>query len=186
MSAPRALKDSVRPRRLIGASGRPLNFTVRSPMVSARVQLRVVAALCALFGAAYLLWIATVWMMTSSSPPTSVMHEVAERYASAIPSVAAWATGSFVLASLSARLLTLSRSWQLATTAGSLLFTILIVQAAARVSAIDIPLYSGLGQGYSALAILLGLWWGLALVSSSCSHVLWRQVRASNNRWRGP
>ena len=29
MSTPRALKDSVRPRRLYGASGRPLNFTVR-------------------------------------------------------------------------------------------------------------------------------------------------------------
>jgi len=28
-SAPRALKDVARPRRSIGASGRPLNFTVR-------------------------------------------------------------------------------------------------------------------------------------------------------------
>jgi hypothetical protein len=27
--APRALKDSVRPRRLVGASVGPLNFTVR-------------------------------------------------------------------------------------------------------------------------------------------------------------
>ena len=27
--APRAREDSVRPRRLMGASGRPLNFTVR-------------------------------------------------------------------------------------------------------------------------------------------------------------
>jgi hypothetical protein len=27
--APRALKDSVRPRRLAGVVGRPLNFTVR-------------------------------------------------------------------------------------------------------------------------------------------------------------
>ena len=26
--APRALADSVRPRRLVGTSGRPLNFTV--------------------------------------------------------------------------------------------------------------------------------------------------------------
>jgi hypothetical protein len=29
VSAPRALEDSVRPRRSVGASGRPLNFTVR-------------------------------------------------------------------------------------------------------------------------------------------------------------
>jgi len=31
VSAPPAREDSVRPRRLVGASGRPLNFTVRSP-----------------------------------------------------------------------------------------------------------------------------------------------------------
>jgi len=30
--APRALEDSVRPRRSMGASGRPLNFTVRGPL----------------------------------------------------------------------------------------------------------------------------------------------------------
>ena len=29
MSAPRAREDSMRPRRFLGASGRPLNFTVR-------------------------------------------------------------------------------------------------------------------------------------------------------------
>jgi len=29
--APRAREDIVRPPRLIGASGRPLNFTVRRP-----------------------------------------------------------------------------------------------------------------------------------------------------------
>jgi hypothetical protein len=32
MSAPRAPEDSMRPRRSIGASGRPLNFTVRGPL----------------------------------------------------------------------------------------------------------------------------------------------------------
>jgi hypothetical protein len=29
-SAPQAREDSVRPRRLVGASGRPINFTVRA------------------------------------------------------------------------------------------------------------------------------------------------------------
>ena len=33
--SPRALGDSVRPRRLVGASGRPLNFTVR-PLLGAQ------------------------------------------------------------------------------------------------------------------------------------------------------
>jgi Domain of unknown function (DUF4304) len=34
--APRARKDSVRPRRLMGASGRPLNFTVRHSVSTPR------------------------------------------------------------------------------------------------------------------------------------------------------
>ena len=45
--APQALEGSVRPQRLIGASGRPLNFTVRRSMnlsVSRVLSLVVVAA----------------------------------------------------------------------------------------------------------------------------------------------
>jgi hypothetical protein len=37
-SAPRALKDSVRPRRLFGVVARPLNFTVRSPWLAPAVN----------------------------------------------------------------------------------------------------------------------------------------------------
>jgi hypothetical protein len=51
--APRALKDSVRPRRLSGASVRPFNFTVRSPMNS-RVILRVVGFAYASVGVLFL------------------------------------------------------------------------------------------------------------------------------------
>ena len=42
--APRALGDSVRPRRLPGASGRPLNFTVSSHETRTR---RAYAGACA-------------------------------------------------------------------------------------------------------------------------------------------
>jgi hypothetical protein len=47
MSAPPALEDSMRPRRSIGASGRPLNFTVRPPLMRAPIKALVayVAAL---------------------------------------------------------------------------------------------------------------------------------------------
>jgi hypothetical protein len=38
--APRAREDSVRPRRLIGASGRPLNFTVRPRVENSSVLSR--------------------------------------------------------------------------------------------------------------------------------------------------
>jgi hypothetical protein len=156
-------------------------------MVSARVQLRVVAALYASFGAVCLLWIAMVWTAASSAPLASLTHQVADRCASAIPSVAARAIGSFVLSALSLRLLMLSRSWRMATTVGSVLFSLLIVLAAARVSAVDIPVYLAMErEDYPVLAIVLGLWWGLALVYSVCSYLLWRQLRASNNRWRGP
>jgi hypothetical protein len=156
-------------------------------MVSARVQLRVVAGLYASFGAVCLLWIAMVWTTASSAPSASLTHQVAERYASAIPSVAARAIGSFVLSVLSLRLLMLTRSWRMATAVGSVLFSLLIVLSAARVSAVDIPVYLAMErEDYSVLAIVLGLWWGLALVYSVCSYLLWRQLRASNNRWRGP
>ena len=37
--APRALEHSVRPRRSGCASGRPLNFTVRQPHVSAAIAI---------------------------------------------------------------------------------------------------------------------------------------------------
>ena len=37
--APRAREDSMRPRRLICASGRPLNFTVRPPPSAPRLRL---------------------------------------------------------------------------------------------------------------------------------------------------
>ena len=45
--APRALEDSVRPRRLSGASGRPLNFTVRRHCMSPQ-HIRLIGSLTAL------------------------------------------------------------------------------------------------------------------------------------------
>jgi hypothetical protein len=41
--SPRALEASVRPRRLVSASGRPLNFTVRPPMAMRRIGKVIVA-----------------------------------------------------------------------------------------------------------------------------------------------
>ena len=42
--APRALEDSVRPRRLAGASVRPLNFTVRGDAVPRNRVLAIIGA----------------------------------------------------------------------------------------------------------------------------------------------
>ena len=50
--APRALKDSVRPRRLAGVVGRPLNFTVRRAGISAVRTLATAVGLLALLNLA--------------------------------------------------------------------------------------------------------------------------------------
>jgi len=142
-------------------------------MVSAKVQLRVVAALYALLGIVIVSGIVIVWTVFSTKPEP----------ASAIPSQAAKVVGSFALSVLSLRLLTLSRSWRIATALGSLLVSVLIVLAAARVSGAEIPVYFAVGpESPSDMAVALGIWWGLALVYSMCSYVVWRQARASNHR----
>ena len=46
--APRAREDSVRPRRLVGASGRPLNFSVRARATLAVVTPRSYNMACSL------------------------------------------------------------------------------------------------------------------------------------------
>src|SRR5262249_27733810 len=147
--------------------------------------LRVVAGVYALFGIACLLWIAIAWRMASATS-LPLTDQAREFWASGIPSMAVRAVGSFVLSGLSARLLTLRRLWQLVAAVGSLLFAIPIVVGGLRAAAFEIQAYTDLGKGYSYLAILLGTQLGLVLVSSLCSFVIWRQVRASNNRWRGP
>jgi hypothetical protein len=152
-------------------------------MVTERVQFRVVAAVYALFGAAFLLWIVTVRTMASFGPAASLTRHVAERSASTIPRVTALAIACIVLSGLSLRFVASNRWWQIATTAGSVLFSLLLLLAGARTSFTNVPAYLGAGGGYSALAILLGVWWSPPLISSFCSYLLWRQLRASNNRF---
>ena len=55
--APRALKDSVRPRRLSGASGRPLDFTVRAQMRGLSTRRDNIASLVmGIFGVLFFAW----------------------------------------------------------------------------------------------------------------------------------
>jgi ABC-type nickel/cobalt efflux system permease component RcnA len=55
--APRAREDSVRPRRLMGASGRPLNFTVRRAMAkSSRWLLAITAVAVVLSVPSWVAW----------------------------------------------------------------------------------------------------------------------------------
>ena len=49
---PQALEDSVRPRRSMGASGRPLNFTVRWRLSAQRICLGLIFLTQALYGIA--------------------------------------------------------------------------------------------------------------------------------------
>ena len=74
--APRARGDSVRPRRLVGASGRPLNFTVRTcvhPVLRFRASVLDVSRerqnpISPIHGESLLRWIAERW---SGASPVS-------------------------------------------------------------------------------------------------------------------
>jgi small-conductance mechanosensitive channel len=79
----------------------------------------------------------------------------------------------FALAWLSLRYLVYSRGWRASTLAACMLIVLLGVMVAGAVS------LSGGGRGVSGL-------WCFVLLCAICSYLLWRQQRASNNRWRGP
>ena len=149
-------------------------------MISARVQLRVTAVIYALFGIACLIWIAIAPTLVSS-----LSRETSNQAPSAIPFVATWAIACFVLSGLSLCFLMLDRSWRIRAIVGSLLLSLVAIWAVARFSAEVAPVYWSLGER-GLLAIKLGTWWGIALAYSLCSFLLWKQLRASNNRWRGP
>jgi hypothetical protein len=84
----------------------------------------------------------------------------------------------WVLAWLSLRYLVLSSGWQAFAIAASILLALLGLSGAVQVT-----LTGRANLGWMAL---IPIWWGLAFAFSLCSSVLWRQRRASNNRWRGP
>jgi hypothetical protein len=152
-------------------------------MVSARTQLRVVAAVYAVFGAPLVALIGLILFWASITPPE--LRQYAESYTRAIPLMASLAIGYFALSGLSLRFLRLGLSWRIATIAVSVILSLLAIWRAARASAVDISVHLAMGRSYSAL-LLLGLWWGLALLYSVCSYLLWQQIRTSNNRSRGP
>ena len=70
MSAPRALEEIVRPRRLVGASGRPLNFTVRQHAMAGAWQKIQSASKTYL----WLSWVTAVWALGSYSLIHSHAH----------------------------------------------------------------------------------------------------------------
>jgi hypothetical protein len=146
-------------------------------MVGAQVKLRVVSVVYALFGVACVLVIAIAWAMGSAKTQTPLTHHVAERAALSVPPAAVLATASFLLCGLSLRFLILTRPWQMVAVAGSILFSLMTVMAAARNSAMYAPLYLGREGGYPMLATALAIWWGLALVYSMCSYLVWKQLR---------
>jgi hypothetical protein len=156
-------------------------------MISARtrIQLRFVALLYAMFGTVYLCWIAVVWSYTPSTSSASLVDQAFARYALGIPFVAAGAVVCFVLSGLSLNFLRLGWSWRIGTIAGSSLLSLNFLWGAVRHSADVAPKYlARVPPDHIHLAIDLGSYWGLTLLYSICSFLLWRQLRTSNHRGR--
>jgi hypothetical protein len=157
-------------------------------MVNARVQLRFVALLYAMLGAAWVFCVVVV--LTAAPSSDSLMQQIHARWASAVPFVATGAIVCLLLSGLSLWFLKLGWPWRVATIAGSLLLSLNFVGTAARHSADVAPIYLAEDPpDHVHLAIDLGLYWGLTLTYSICSLLLWGQLRASNNRLersRGP
>jgi hypothetical protein len=141
-------------------------------MVSAVGQLRVVAIWYALLGAIcsvgavvllYVFWSQPSLWRASVSPATSLWIYI-------IAAMAFWLS-----AGLSFRYLILNSASQIAALAISVFLALCGIFGALKVTL----------TGWGAL---MGdvVWWALALTCSLCSLVLWRQRRASNNRWREP
>jgi hypothetical protein len=150
-------------------------------MVNARVQLCFVALLYAMLGAACVFYVVVV--LTAASSSDSLAQQVHAHLASAVPFIATRAIVCLLLSGLSLWFLKLGWPWRVATIAGSLLLSLNFAGTAARHSADVAPIYLALDPpDHVHLAIDLGLYWGLTLTYSICPFLLWRQLRASNNR----
>jgi hypothetical protein len=126
------------------------------------------------------IWIVAMRTTASQAQSGSLAHEVAHRAAQSFPLAAAAAIGLCVLSGLSFRFLALSRSWRIAAIVTSLLVSLSQIANSARDTLLVTPAYLDLGpQAYSALAVALGMYWGLAVAFSLCSYLLWKQFRAS-------
>jgi len=153
-------------------------------MISTRAQLRIVAFFYAAVVALVLGWFTLMRTAAPSASPGSIPYELAQRAANALPLVAVTAIFYLALSCLSLRFLALSRSWQVATIAGSLLASLSQVSISVRDTLIVTPKYLNLGlHAYGYLAVELGVFWGRASAFVLCSYLLWKQMRDSNNRF---
>jgi hypothetical protein len=152
-------------------------------MISTSAQLRIVAFFYAAVGVLLLLWLTTIRTLGSSAPAGSRTHEYALHPANVFPLVALTVICYFALSGLSLRFLALSRPWRIATIAGSLFASCLQIANSARETLIVTPIYLKLGpDNYGFMAVELAMFWGRALAFALCSYLLWKRLRASNNR----
>ena len=80
-------------------------------------------------------------------------------------------------------------------TAAVLALRYLVLSPASRNAALVLSILLALCVIFAATGVTLAgwngpklvtMWWGVTVVCSVCSLLLWQQRRASNNRWRGP
>ena len=152
-------------------------------MISTRVLLRIVALFYLVVAALKVFAMVTMRMMALQTESGSLVHDVALRAAEAFPLNATIVVGLCVLSGLSLRFLTLPLSWRIAAIVVSLFVSLLEIATAAQSTLIVTPTFLKLGPDhYGDFAFELAVLWGWALAYSLCSYLLWRQLRASNDR----
>lgn len=144
-------------------------------MMSTRVQIRIVALFYAVYAVLGVISIVTFLMMVSRTLPGSLVHEMGLRAVDRFPWLAAGVLAFVVLSGLAFRFMALSRSWQIATIAGSLYISVReIFGAVRRTFAVNADYWKVAPDIFGPRSIELIVYWAPVLAFLLCSYVLWR------------
>ena len=152
-------------------------------MVRPVTQLRIVAVVYALLGvlatAALIVLMKSVWPGWTGGSSWEGFGRGAAR---AVAVSTSFAVVFWLLALLSFRYLALSRAWRSLALVSSLVVLLWFILAGIAVTFIG----RGGAPGWRPVASQIVLAWVVVSAVAGCSYLLWRNLRASNNRWSGP
>ena len=124
------------------------------------------------------------WIFYSLAESSSSIAKTLARNVS-VPWMVMVAVGYLLLSGASLAFMRLTKPWRIVTIVLSLAASTTHIVGAARTTVAIVPVYlAHEPTDYLHLVIQLALYWGLALILCLCSYLLWKQLLASNNRWR--